>query len=171
MGKDILKYFGLFVILILLQLLLFNNIQLSGFINPYIYVLFILVLPYETPGWLLLLLGFLSGFVLDTFMNTFGMHSSATLFMAFMRPIVLNMLTDREDIDKKGSPSMVINGLGWFLRYSIILILLHHFVLFFIESFTFFNFFSTLWRIILSTIVTSAFIVLSQFLTPQRSLN
>lgn len=171
MDKGIIRYLGVFIVLIVLQLLIFNNIQLSGFINPYVYILFILLLPYETPGWLLLTLGFLTGLVLDTFMNTFGMHSSATLFMAFMRPFVLSMLTDREDIDKKGSPSMAINGLGWFLRYSILLVFAHHFVLFFIESFTFVNFFSTLWRIILSTIVTSIFIIISQFLAPQRRIN
>lgn len=170
MDKGIIRYMGLFIILIALQLLIFNNIQLSGFINPYVYVLFILLLPYETPGWLLLTLGFFTGLVIDTFMNTFGMHTSATLFMAFMRPFVLSMLTDREDIDKKGNPSMAINGLGWFLRYSIILVLAHHFVLFFIESFTFVNFFSTLWRIILSTIVTSLFIAISQLLAPQKRI-
>lgn len=168
MEKSIIRYLGMFILLIVLQVLLFNNIQLSGYINPYVYVLFILLLPYETPGWLLLFLGFLTGLVVDTFMNTFGMHSSATLFMAFMRPYVLNMLTDREDIDQKGSPSMAINGWGWFLRYSIILVLLHHIVLFFIESFTFNNFFSTIWRITLSTIVTSLFVIISQFFQPKR---
>jgi rod shape-determining protein MreD len=171
MGKDTLKYLGLFLLLIFLQLFLFNNIQLSGFINPYVYVLFILLLPYETSGWLLLLLGFFTGLVLDTFMNTFGMHTSATVFMAFMRPHVLNLLTDREDIDKKGNPSLSINGLSWFFRYTLLLVFAHHFLLFFIESFTFVNFFSTIWRIILSTLATTIFIIISQFLTFHRKLN
>ena len=99
MGKGILRYAGLFILLILLQVVVFNNLQLSGYINPYIYVMFILLLPYEISGWLLLGLGLLTGLTVDTFMNTIGMHSSATLFMAFLRPYVLNLFTDREDID------------------------------------------------------------------------
>lgn len=49
MQNGLIKYSGLFVLLIFLQLFLFNNIQLSGYINPYFYILFILLLPYDTP--------------------------------------------------------------------------------------------------------------------------
>ncbi len=168
MGKGILNYIGLFVLLVFLQLFLFNNIQISGFINPYVYVLFILLLPYETPGWALLIIGFFSGLVIDTFMNTYGMHSSATLFMAFMRPHILNLLTDRVDFDNKGRPSMAVNGVSWFLRYTIILVLAHHLFLFFVEAFSFTNFFLTVLRIILSTIATTSFIILGQFFTLRK---
>lgn len=168
MGKDIIRFFGLFIILMLLQLLFFNNIQLSGYINPYIYVMFILVLPYRISGWLLLIIGFLTGLTVDTFMNTFGMHSSATLLMAFLRPYVLRLFTDREDIDQMGSPSMRINGFAWFLKYCIILIFMHHLSLFFIESFTFTGFFHTFLRIILSTLVTTTFVLIGQLLTLKK---
>ncbi|MDD2277620.1 MAG: rod shape-determining protein MreD [Bacteroidales bacterium] len=168
MGKSIIRYAIWFVILILLQLVVFNNLQLSGYINPYIYVMFILILPYEISGWLLLIIGFLTGLTVDTFMNTFGMHSSATLLMAFLRPYVLTLFTDREDINPKGSPSMGINGFVWFLKYSIALIFMHHLSLFFIESFTFTNFFHTLWRVILSTLITTIFILIGQLLTVKK---
>jgi rod shape-determining protein MreD len=169
MAKDFLKYFGLFLLLLLLQLLIFNNIQISGYINPYVYVLFVLLLPYETPGWLLLILGFLSGLIIDAFMNTFGMHSSATLFMAFLRPHVLTLLIDRNDSGQKGSPSLALNGFVWILRYTLVLVLGHHLFLFFIESFSFTNFFPTILRIILSTIATSFFIVVGQFITLSKN--
>lgn len=168
MGKSIIRYAIWFVILILLQLVVFNNLQLSGYINPYIYVMFILILPYEISGWLLLIIGFLTGLTVDTFMNTFGMHSSATLLMAFLRPYVLTLFTDREDINQKGSPSMKINGFVWFLKYSIALIFMHHLSLFFIESFTFTSFFHTLWRVILSTLITTIFILIGQLLTVKK---
>jgi rod shape-determining protein MreD len=169
MAKDILKHLGILFILLILQLVIFNNIQISGFINPYIYLLFILFLPYETPGWLLLILGFIAGLIVDTFMNTFGVHSSATLFMAFLRPYVLDILIDRNDSGQKGSPTMELNGLGWIIRYTLVLVFAHHFFLFFIEVFSFTNFFLTLLRVILSTLATTLFIVIIQFLTISKN--
>ncbi|MFO8021213.1 MAG: rod shape-determining protein MreD [Perlabentimonas sp.] len=165
---DILKYIGLLLLLVLLQLFLFNNIQLSGYINPYVYILFILLLPYAIPGWLLLLSGFFLGLILDVFMNTYGMHSSATLFLAFVRPYLLNLLADREDLDQKGRPSLSSNGIVWFVKYTVMAVFAHHLFLFFIESFTLTNFFATLLRVFLSTLVTSFFIIIAQFLSLRK---
>ncbi|MFZ4059415.1 MAG: rod shape-determining protein MreD, partial [Ferruginibacter sp.] len=66
-----------FFLLILLQVLVFNNMHLNGYINPYVYVLFILLLPFETPQWLLLISAFLLGFGVDLFSDTMGMHTAA----------------------------------------------------------------------------------------------
>jgi len=68
MIKSFLTYFFLFVILIVTQLLVFNNIELSGYINPYVYVLFILLLPFDVPRVVLLLSAFLLGLCIDLFM-------------------------------------------------------------------------------------------------------
>jgi hypothetical protein len=65
-------------------------------------------------------------------------------------------------LDRKGSPSLVINDIGWFIKYTLIIVLIHHFILFYLETFTFVHFFFTLFRVILSTIITSIFILLSQ---------
>ena len=61
-----------FVVLVLIQVMILNNIQVSGFINPYMYVLFILLLPFETPNWLLLLLSFFLGLSVDVAAITKG---------------------------------------------------------------------------------------------------
>ena len=164
MVKYFIRYGILFVVLILAQVFVFNNIQISGYINPYIYVLLILLLPYEIPGWALLLMGLLVGVSVDTFMNTYGIHSSATLFLAFLRPYVLQVLADRDDIDRKGSPSITSSGLVWFLKYVTILVFAHHLMLFFIESFSVLDFFTTFWRSVLSTLTTTAFIVIIMLL-------
>ncbi len=88
-----------FVVLVLLQVAVFNNIQLSGFLNPYVYILFILLLPFETPSWLLLILSFLIGFCIDIFSNTIGLHASACVFMGYMRPFVLNLISVRDNYE------------------------------------------------------------------------
>jgi len=153
----------MFVVLMALQLLVLNNIRLGGFINPYIYVLFIMLLPFEIPGWILLVLGFLTGLTMDAFSGTLGMHTSATLFIAFLRPTVLSNISTQNTTDKKGRPTLSINDLGWFIKYTLIMVLVHHFILFYLETFSFVHFFATLFRVILSSIMTSIFILLSQF--------
>jgi hypothetical protein len=157
-----------FILLIAVQLLIFNNIQFSGYINPYIYVLFILLLPFEIPKWLLLITAFFLGFIMDIFSDTPGMHTAATVFMAYLRPYVLNLIAPREGYESGTFPRVFYYGVNWFARYAFILILAHHFVLFYIEIFRFGNFFSTFLRVLLSTVFTLIFIVLSQFFVYRR---
>jgi len=163
MIKEIVKYILRFVILVLIQILIFNNIELSGYINPFIYILFILLLPFDTPGWLLLILGFLLGISIDIFSDTLGMHTIATTLMAFLRPFVLDIIAPRDGYETGSNPTISFYGLSWFFRYAAILTVIHHFVLFYIEIFHFGGFFSTLLRVILSSAVTLFLIILSQF--------
>ena len=135
MSKQLGRMALLFVVLIAIQILILNNIKLGGFINPYIYILFIMLLPFEIPGWLLLILGFSTGLTVDAFMGTLGMHSTASLFIAFMRPFILSNITTQDTADKKGSPILSMKDIGWFVKYTILIVFIHHSVLFFIESF------------------------------------
>ena len=82
-GRNIIR----FVILVLLQVLVLDNIQISGHIVPHFYVLFILLMPFETPNWLLLLTAFALGLSVDMFNHTLGMHAAATVFMASLSSI------------------------------------------------------------------------------------
>lgn len=153
-----------FIALVLLQTLVLNNIRLWGYVNPYLYVLFILLLPIETPGWLLMLVAFVLGLSIDVFTDTAGMHAAACVFMAFCRPYLLKVMAPRDGYESERPPSMQYMGLSWFIIYSAILVLLHHFVLFYIEIFRFREFFSTLLRVILSSVLTLTLILLSEFL-------
>lgn len=153
------RYIISFIILVLLQVLILNNIQLSGYINPYIYILFILTLPLDTPKWALLVLGFLLGLSVDLFTHTVGMHTSATVFLAFLRPALLNSMEPRGGYEPDASPSIQDHGLRWFFRYAAISILAHHMFLFFVEVFKFANFFQTLSRAILSGIFSLVLIL------------
>ena len=166
--NSILKYSGAFVLLIALQLLIFNNIEFSGYVNPFVYVMFILILPVSIPSWILLLLSFMTGFVIDIFSGTMGVHVFATVLAGFVRPRVLSLNVTSEVTEADMSPSSYKNGLRWFLVYTVTVVLVHHLALFFIEIFTFRNFFHTLLRVLLSTAVTTFFIVLFDFIRPHR---
>ncbi|MDF1570380.1 MAG: rod shape-determining protein MreD [Bacteroidales bacterium] len=159
LARNIIRFF----ILILVQVLLLDNVLLGGYLNPYFYVLFILLMPFETPRWLLLVAGFLLGLSMDIFTNTLGMQTAATVLMAFMRPWVLSMFAPRDGYEPETYPRIHYYGLGWFAGYAVILTFLHHLVLFYVEVFHFQYFFTTLLRVILSTALTTSTIILSQF--------
>ncbi|PLX11512.1 MAG: rod shape-determining protein MreD [Marinilabiliales bacterium] len=163
MIKSLPRYILSFIVLVFLQVFILNNIQFSGYINPYIYVLFILVLPFETPKWLLLIVAFALGLTIDLFSSTIGMHSSATVVMAFFRPYVLKIFAPRDGYESETLPQLRYYGASWFLRYSVFLILIHHFFLFYVEVFRFSNFFSTFARAILSSIFTIILVLISQY--------
>lgn len=153
----------IFILLIFLQILLFNNIQFSGYINPYIYLMFILLLPFNVPSWFLLVLSFATGMIIDLFSGSPGMHSSATVLAGFVRPFVLRIISPRDGYDLGPNPSMVFYGFKWFFFYTLIMVLIHHTALFYLEVFRFTDFFRTLLRVILSSIFSVTFILLIEF--------
>jgi len=163
MIKDLLKYLFQFLVLIMAQLLVFNNIELSGYINPYVYVLFILLLPFEVPRIVLLISSFSIGLVIDLFMGTPGVHSSASVLMAFSRPRVLALFSPREGYQTGTLPRITQFGLEWFVKYTVMLVLIHHFTLFYIEVLTMHHFFATFFRALFSSLLTSVILILSQY--------
>jgi rod shape-determining protein MreD len=163
MINSIIRYSVIFIILLLLQVLLFNNIQFSGFVNPYIYVLFILLLPVEIQSWLLLILSFFTGLIVDIFSGTIGMHAGATVLAGFVRPYILRIISPRDGYEAGASPSMQVYGFRWFLIYTSLVVLVHHFMLFYLEVFRFTDFLRTLLRVLLSSIFTISFILLAEY--------
>ena len=131
MINRILRLGLLFILLFLLQVLLFNNIQFSGYVNPYIYVMFILLLPFELPSWLLLILSFTTGLTMDLFSGTPGMQTSATVLAGFIRPYVLRITSPRDGYETGAVPSMMVYGFRWFLIDASIVVFVHHLALFY----------------------------------------
>lgn len=163
MINSILRFGLIFILLILLQVLLFNNIQFSGYVNPYVYILFILLLPIEIPAWLLLLLSFATGLIIDFFSGSPGMHTFATVFAGFVRPYVLRIISLSDGYESGPDPSMLVYGFRWFLSYTLLIVLVHHTTLFYLEVFRFADFFRTLLRVLLSTLFSMTFILLIEF--------
>jgi rod shape-determining protein MreD len=147
----------------LLQVLVFNNIQFSGYVNPYVYILFILLLPVEIPSWILLILSFITGMLMDFFVGSPGMHTFATVLAGFIRPFVLRAASPRDGYEPNAAPSMLSYGFIWFLTYSLIIVLVHHTALFYLEVFRFTEFFRTMLRVLLSTLFSVTFILLLEF--------
>jgi len=141
MITDLIRYVISFFVLLLIQVTVLNNIHLGGYINPFIYVMFILMLPVRIPGPLLLVLAFVLGLVIDMFTNSVGMHAAASVFMAYARPTVLKFIAPRDGYETESAPSVREFGFNWFAIYAIILVFLHHLMLFYIEVSGFPSFF------------------------------
>ena len=169
MLTEIIRNIIRFILLVLVQVLIIKNIELGRFINPFLYVLFIIVLPFETPKWLLLVSAFIIGISIDFFYNTSGMHAAATVFMAYIRPSVLKLFSPRDGYEFGTQPTVQYLGLPWFLSYASILVVLHHFILFFIEIFRFSEFFSTFFRVIVSAVFSVLLIIVTQFLFNRKA--
>ena len=161
---NLLKYSLIFVASVLLQVLIFNNILILRMIAPFFYILFVLLLPFDTPPALLLFVSFLLGLSVDVFTNTPGVHASASLFIGFVRPGILRLISPRETLDSAMAPRVENMGLNWFIGYASFIVVIHHLFLFFIEAFTFSDFLLTILKALLSSILSIILIVLSQYL-------
>lgn len=158
-----------FVILILVQVLVLNNMNLGGYMNPYIYILFILLLPANINRSLLLIIAFFTGLTIDFFGNTLGLHAAACVFIAFLRPGTINLLFRYYEFSSGEEPGPVAIGVRGFIKYALILVFLHQLLLFYLEVLTFNNFFFTLLNVILSTVLSTFIMLIGVLLFSKRN--
>lgn len=164
MTTDLIKNIIRFIVLVLLQVVIVQNIHLGMYIVLLPYTLFILMLPFETPRVLLLVISFITGMVIDGFYDTQGLHTAACTLMGFSRYYLLRFISPRDGYEPGLVATVEDMGFTWFLSYAGTLILIHHFYFFFLEIFRFGEIFRTLLRILLSSIGTFTFVYLIQFL-------
>lgn len=161
---NILRQTGRFLFFVLLQVLVLNNIQFNGYINPFLYVFIILMLPFETPAWLVMIVSFLAGILNDMFQDTMGMHAAASVTMGYLRLHILKLFSPRDGYDNTQEPTLYYLGFQWYLWYSLFLVVIHHFFFFFIEVFSFKEIGHTLIRAVFSTVATMLLLFLCQML-------
>lgn len=153
-----------FIALVLLQVLIVQNIRLGSYVILFPYVLFILLLPFETPKLAVLAIAFITGITIDTFYDTAGIHAATCTLIGFLRYYILKLLAPREGYDPGLTPTIESMGSVWFITYAALIIFIHHLFFFYLEIFRFNEFFSTLLRVFLSSIGTFALVYVIQFL-------
>jgi len=162
-SKEVLKYAGLYIVLILSQLLIFNQIHIAGFITGYIYILFLLLFPLYSQQTLFILIGFLTGLSVDFFENSGGIHAAACVVLAYFRPSVLKFSFG---VSYEYN-TLKISQTPWGerLTYISILVFIHHLVLYSLDFFNFKHlllilkstFFSGIFSILLIVVLTIIF--------------
>ncbi len=150
-----------FFVLLLIQIILCNNINFFGYINPYIYIIFIFLFPIKDDRLILLLTSFLLGMLIDMFSDSGGVHAAASVCLAYARPILLKtsfgMLYEHQSIKFSNT------DIGSLITYITFGTLIHHFVLFSLEIFNIANILLILKKTLFSsifTIILSALIII-----------
>jgi hypothetical protein len=159
-GKNILR----FLFFILVQVTIIRHLDLGVYFNPFLFIGAILMLPFGLDKSFVLLIAFITGLVIDMFYNTMGMNAAACTFMAFCRPWVLRLYSPTGDYNADASATIGSMGLRWMANYAGTMIFLHHIVLFYLEMFSFHDFFTTLLKVILSGIITLVLLLITQSL-------
>lgn len=158
-GRNIVR----FLVVILFQILVMDNVMINGYMVPYVYLVFIILMPFETPRWIILVSAFILGLGIDLHEHTLGMHTAASVLAAYSRPYILNLLSPRDGYEPETFPRIHYYGFLWFLKYTVLIVFIHHLLLFYLEVFQLQDFLSTLLRVILSSILSASTIVLSQY--------
>lgn len=159
---DTIKNFLRFTFFILLQVTILKHLDLNRFFNPFLYVIFILMLPIKMDKTLVMFLAFITGLTVDMFYNTMGMNAAACTFMAFCRPGVLRLYSPIGEYDANAAPTYASLGIRWMISYAGTLIFLHHLILFYLEALTFQGFFTTFAKVITSGITTLVLVLITQ---------
>lgn len=157
-----------FTILFLIQVVLFKNIGYYNIASAFPYILFLLFLPLGIPNFVLFSIAFLTGLSIDAFYDSIGVHASACVSLALFRVFFHKITLEMDMKDSFNTPSLSEMGFKWFLPYIFFGALVHHFTLFFVESFSFANILYTLASIVISSIFTSLVILLMALLVYRK---
>ena len=167
MNKSVFTHTFRFILLVLLQVLLFNNINFLGYINPYIYLIFIALFPVKNNRAVIIILSFLIGLSVDIFSDTGGIHAAACVFVAYVRPLILKfsfgMIYEHQTIKFNAVE------FGEKLTYISILTAIHHFVLFYFEIFSISKITLVLQKTLYSSIFTILLIILITTIFSKRT--
>ncbi|WP_299125414.1 rod shape-determining protein MreD [uncultured Tenacibaculum sp.] len=162
MNKTIYIIF-LFVFLLLLQVLVLNNILFLGYVNPYLYIVFVFLYPLNTNRFPFLSLAFLLGLCVDSFSNSGGMHAFSILFIAYIRLFLVKTIFKKTESDYLLF-NLRLETFDKVFNYTVILTLIHHFILFSLINFSFYNFSNVLVNTLFSSVFTLVLYFLGSFI-------
>jgi len=163
----ILRFAGL-LFLLMFQVLVLNKLNINTYIHPYVYPMFLLLLPFAMPRWATLPLGFIVGLLVDMFNNTPGMHAAACVLMVFVQPRIVKFFTPITGYENVESPSISQLGLIWFTLFTVCNILIHHTMYYLLQVFWLKDIGFLVLKILFSTLVSTALIIILAFLFAQR---
>ncbi|WP_394750274.1 rod shape-determining protein MreD [Spongiimicrobium salis] len=138
-----------FVLLVLVQVLVFNNLNFLGYINPMVYVLFLYWYPIKENKAVLILLGFLLGFMVDLFSDTMAIHAAATVTIAYFRPVIMRFCfgVNFEFQTFKLSNTTTAQQ----ITFLALLLIVHHLIFFSLEIFNLSNILLILKKVVATT--------------------
>ena len=152
-----------FIFIILIQGLVINNIQIGVYFYPMVYIMIILMLPFEINIFIMLLVSILLGIGVDTLSDTYGLHTSSAIMIGYFRPYILKIIRPRDGYETGVMPSVHDMGYTWFLTYSLLMVFIHHLWFFTFEVFRLDLIQLIIFKTILSTIASFTIIFIFQY--------
>ncbi|MDO4229487.1 MAG: rod shape-determining protein MreD [Capnocytophaga sp.] len=167
MNNLFIKNTFLFIILVLLQVLIFNHIGYLGYIHPMVYLIFILIFPYREERIPFLFAAFLIGLWVDIFSNTGGIHAASSVFVAYIRSRIIRIVFGQNfEYQEIKLPTLPFAKV---FSYTTIIVVLHHTLFYFLEVFNFNHLFTTILKIGTASASTIAVCLLSIYIfSPQK---
>ena len=152
---DWIRQIGRYILVMLLQVLLFDQLQLWGVCHPYIYVLCLLMLPITLPHNIDMLIGALAGLIMDVCCNSLGVHISVCVLIMFARPYLVGVLVNDKD---RLNEQLSIRSMGMeaMVKYVCILVVVHHFLIFLLGAWSWHH----IGFVLLATLVSSLITIL-----------
>ena len=149
------KQIGRYLLVMVLQVLLFDQLQLWGACHPYIYVLCLLMMPITLPHSADMLIGAFAGFIMDIFCNSLGVHMAACILLMYIRPYLIGVIVnDKDRLNEQISLHSI--GMEALLKYTVIMVLIHHLTVFSLAAWSW----SHMGFVLLETIVSSTITIL-----------
>ena len=171
MAISIIRHIIAFILLAGLQVLVLNSLDISSYVNPQVYILFLLLLPVNTEIWFCLLAGFVSGGIVDGLSNTNGIHAFAGTALGYFRYFYIKYSLDKEEIERGMSPNLKNMPPTWHFFYILISSLLYHWLNYFMEAFTFSGLGDLTLKSISSGIIATFLMLLIGFLFSRKTTN
>lgn len=159
MNRSVVGYIFWFIILILLQVSVFNRIAIFGYATPFLFLYFILKLPTTLSANRVMTLSFAMGLIIDIFSNTPGMCALAAVSVAFVRRSFIALVLQRGNEEVTLIPSFRTFGSEYFSVYAFSIVLLFCILVFVIEAFSFFSPLVLILRILSSAVLTFVLIL------------
>lgn len=164
MSKNVRQYLFWFVGLLFLQVVVLSNLNASKYVFPFVYVLFLFVLPKSIPRWMLLLVGFILGSVVDLYLHSYGTHAFSCTVVAFVRPFLLATVAPKDFSSDEGAITVYDIGFQKYLLYTGVLLLIHHVFVFLIDELRVGDVFTFIKQVFVSTLVSMFLILCMQYI-------
>ena len=146
------------LVVVLLQVLLFDHLQIAGWGLPLVYVLFLMNLPIQIPRWAEMLIGAMVGLVFDLWNSSLGVNMAACIAFSFLRPVLLvNLVQDIERV--KGGVCGRAIGKIEYVKSLVVLTLIHHLLVFSLEAWSWSNWWMVLVQTLISSVLTIAILL------------
>lgn len=170
MNNEVIRQLVRFIALLVAQILICNHVFVFGFINPDIYLMALLLLPMTLPKSAQYAIAFATGFIVDIFDMTFGIHAMAALTLIALRPFVIKLLSINKKKTDDTAPSPKNRDFKWLLYYTMLMVFIHQFFVCMIESWSLNRFGITLLSIAINTGFTSLLILCIEYIfIPKKS--